>query len=298
MPWAGCCTAPSPARRALVRSNLRRVCRYLAAAGLAAPPTVLAASDEAALERLVREAFGHYVRGYLEGAIVSAYAGARGRGRAKVTADDPDLAEEILGPAGGPGRAVIVIGMHFGAVEIPGLYAADRGVVMTSPMETVADPDVQAYLLRGRSASGLRLVGRASVPARELARRPGSPARPVALVADRARQRRRRRASTLFGGTCAAAGRRPAVHWLAESPARRPSSLVTARRTGWGRLPGVASGAARDVPAERERGASGWRDSWTRRRGAFERAVAVGAGAVVDAVLPDLGRSRRRGATS
>jgi phosphatidylinositol dimannoside acyltransferase len=216
-----------PARRALVRSNLRRVCRYLAATGLAAPPTVLAASDEAALERLVREAFGHYVRGYLEGAIVSAYAGARGRGRAKVTADDPDLAEEILGPAGGPGRAVIVIGMHFGAVEIPGLYAADRGVVMTSPMETVADPDVQAYLLRSRSSTGLRIIPTLGA-GRELARCLAA-GRPVAIVADRAVSGVGTRV-TLFG----APARLPVGPAVLALQSGAPVFVVAARRTGWG----------------------------------------------------------------
>jgi phosphatidylinositol dimannoside acyltransferase len=214
-----------PARRALVRSNLRRVCRYLAAAGLAAPPTVLAANNEAALERLVRQAFGHYVRGYLEGAIVSAYAGARGR--ARVTADDPDLAEEILAPAGGPGRAVIVIGMHFGAVEIPGLYAADRGAVMTSPMETVADPDVQAYLLRSRSSTGLRIIPTLGA-GRELARCLAA-GRPVAIVADRAVSGVGTRV-TLFG----APARLPVGPAVLALQSGAPVFVVAARRTGWG----------------------------------------------------------------
>ena len=51
-----------PARRRLVRENLRRVCRHLAETGQASPRTLAAARSEQSLDRLVRSAFQHWVR--------------------------------------------------------------------------------------------------------------------------------------------------------------------------------------------------------------------------------------------
>jgi phosphatidylinositol dimannoside acyltransferase len=233
-----------PQRRELVRSNLGRVCRSLHAAGLAGPAAARASSDERALERLVRAAFGHYVRGYLEGAILPRYAGERGRSR--IVADDPELVEELLGPAGGPGRAAMVIGLHFGSIEIPGLYAAQRGAVMTSPMETVLDPDLQAYLQRSRSLTGLRIIP-ARGAGRELVQslRAG---RPVAIVADRAVAGGGARVE-LFG----APARLPIGPAALALETGAPAFVVAARRTGWGdyrarieRLETPASGSRRE----------------------------------------------------
>jgi KDO2-lipid IV(A) lauroyltransferase len=216
-------------RRALVRSNLRRVCRWLAAEGLARPQVARASTDELALERLVRSAFGHYVRGYLEGAIVKRYGGSRGA--ARTTLEDPALLEELLGPAGGAGRAAIIVGLHFGAIEIPGLYAAGRGAQIMSPMETLANQDLQSYVLHARGSSGLRII-----PMRGAGRqlrdwlRSG---RPVALVADRAVAGRGAR-MTLFG----ASARLPIGPAVLALETGAPVFVVTARRTGWGEYRG------------------------------------------------------------
>ena len=59
-----------PARRRLVRANLQRVVTWLAAHDMARPETAAAAHDARALDRLTRAAFGHYVRSYLESAIL------------------------------------------------------------------------------------------------------------------------------------------------------------------------------------------------------------------------------------
>ncbi len=265
-----------PARRALARANLAQVCRYLEARGLVAPDSAAAAAanDDRALERLVRAAFGHYVRTYLEVAILPVYARPSHAGR--ITADEPALVEDALGvaedapPAAGavegrpPTRPTIVVALHFGAIEIPALWGARHGLRVTAPMETLLDRELQAYLERSRGASGVEIV-----PARGAARQLASAlahGEVVAIVGDR-----------LVGG---AGGRVE----LFGRPARLPFGaatlaldsgaqvwLVAARRTGWGRY--RAHLERIEVPAEGDRRArlKGFLEAQAR---AFERAVA------------------------
>ena len=56
----------APARRAQARANLARVCEGLAASGRGSAAARRAATDPDALERLVRAAFRHGARYYLE----------------------------------------------------------------------------------------------------------------------------------------------------------------------------------------------------------------------------------------
>ena len=172
-----------PARRRLVRANLERVVGYLAAHDLGGEPISLAARDGRALDRLTRAAFGHYVRGYLEGAILPVYA--QEEHLARVQPDDPALLELCFGQAGNASRgSMIIVGMHFGAVEIPALWATKRlGRRITAPMETVSDPEIQSYFERTRGQTGLDLI-----PIEEAApilRRSLAEGGTVALVADR-----------------------------------------------------------------------------------------------------------------
>lgn len=242
-----------PARRELVRSNLRRVCQWLAGQGLGGARVARAATDERALERLVRASFGHYVRSYLEGAIAPVYAAAGQRGR--IVADDPTLLDEMFGQAAvradrtrdaaggraaGVGavpvdarmssgaRPAIVLGLHFGAMEIAGIHAVtERGVQMTTPMETVADPDLQAYFVRTRGATGLRIIPTAGA-GRELAACLAA-GRPVGIVADRVVAGAGTRVE-LFG----APARLPLGPAVLALESGAPAWVVAARRTGWG----------------------------------------------------------------
>jgi lauroyl/myristoyl acyltransferase len=262
-------------RRAVARANLARVCRYLAAHDLVEPdsPAALAARDERALERLLRTAFGHYVRTYLEVAIMPAYARA-GRSGA-VVADDPALVEAAFGlgddaahhegsePAGN--NPVLVVAMHFGAVEMPALWGARHGLRVTAPMETLADVDLQTYLARGRGASGIRLVGQRGA-ARELT---AALARGevVALVSDRLVGGAGARVE-LFGSTT----RLPigAAALAVESGAA--AWLVTARRTGWGRYHVHLERIETPTEGNRRERMAVFLDAQAR---AFERAVAL-----------------------
>jgi len=221
--WAlgGVLYRAQPARRRLVHDNLERVCAYLVSQNMANEATAAAARDAKDLERLTRDAFGHYVRSYLEGATLQRFKSAKEL--ARVVPDDPAVADEAF-PQGRTGPT-IVIGLHFGAVEIPALWATARGVPITAPMETVADPDIQAYFERSRGGTGLRVVpleGAAAKVRDALAHN-----ETVALVADRALSGSGARVA-LFG----APTRLPAGPALLALESKAPTWVVAARRLG------------------------------------------------------------------
>ncbi len=255
-----------PQRRRLVRANLERVVTWLVAHDMARPEISAAAGDAKQLDRLTRAAFGHYVRGYLESAILPVY-GAKSR-LERVQADDWKLADEAFkgGPAGKSGR-LIIVGLHFGAIEIPGLWATKKlGARITAPMETMRDPGLQAYFERARSETGMVVIPtrgaatelRAALERDEM----------VALVADRA-----------VGGVGSpvelfgAPARLPAGPALLSDETGAPAWLIATRRVGWGdyrtRMEHIVP-ATSDNASRRER-LSAFLDAEAR---AFERAIA------------------------
>jgi KDO2-lipid IV(A) lauroyltransferase len=210
-----------PGRRRLVHDNLARVVSYLAEHDLANEATAAAARDGKALDHLTRAAFGHYVRSYLEGATLQRYKSSREL--ARVTPDDPAVAD-VAFPAGRTGPT-IVVGLHFGAVEIPALWATARGVPILAPMETVADPDIQDYFERSRGGTGLKVVpleGAAAKVRAALAKR-----ETVALVSDRALSGSGTRID-FFG----APARLPAGPAVLALETRAPAWVVATRRAG------------------------------------------------------------------
>ncbi|HEX7471971.1 MAG TPA: hypothetical protein VF323_02725 [Candidatus Limnocylindrales bacterium] len=143
----------SPASAAVARANLRRVCTWLAAEGLGPERARRAATDPAALERLVRAAFRHRARYYLEVARLPAMDQAYVRER--IVVETPEAVDRIFDP----GRPVVFVGAHFGSIELPGVYLAARtGREPVAPMETLADPELQRYFVRTRGAIGVRIV--------------------------------------------------------------------------------------------------------------------------------------------
>lgn len=254
-----------PARRELVRANLQTVCGYLAERGLVAPQSAAyrAARDERALDRLVRAAFGHYVRSYLETAVVGAYAQ---RGRLPVIeADDPALVEQAFGGAGQRSGPLILVGMHFGAIEVPGLWTSRQGLRVTAPMETISDPDLQAYLAESRAAAGLRIVPSEGA-SRELsaALQRGEV---VALVADRSVAGAGARVE-LFG----APARLPIGPAALALASAAPAWLVTTRRVGWSRYRVALEHIELPATGTRRERLAAFLEHEAR---AFERAVAV-----------------------
>jgi lauroyl/myristoyl acyltransferase len=143
----------APARAARARRNLARVCRALDETGRGSAAVRAAANDPRALERLVRAAFRHSARYYLEVARTPAI-GARDVDE-RMVIETP----EVVAEAFGAGRPVIFVGLHFGAIELPALYLAARVGGAVAPMETIDDPGLQDYFVRTRGAAGVRIVG-------------------------------------------------------------------------------------------------------------------------------------------
>jgi KDO2-lipid IV(A) lauroyltransferase len=143
----------APARAAQARANLDRVLRELARRGEGSPAVRAAVDDPRALERLVRAAFRHYARYYLEVLRVPALSPAIFETR--VIVETPDAVESAF--TGGP---IIFVSAHLGPIELPGLYLANRyGRTFVAPMEAVDDPALQGWFERTRGSLGVRIVG-------------------------------------------------------------------------------------------------------------------------------------------
>ncbi len=178
---------------------------------------------------------------------------------------------------------MLFVGLHFGSLELPGLYLASRVGGAVAPMETIDDPDLQAWFVRTRGAMGVRIVGLREAR-RELlaALRAGTS---VGLVGDRDLTGGGT-LTELFGapghaaprpGHAGRGGRRAAVR------GRRPARPAVGRYRG--------GCIAVPVPAEgtrRERVTTVTADRGPRLRGHRRRRP----GAVVERVLPDLAGSR------
>jgi KDO2-lipid IV(A) lauroyltransferase len=142
----------APARAGRARRNLARVAGWLAAHDMGSAETRAAAIESHALERLVRAAFRHGARYYLEllrfPAIDARYIDER------LVLETRTIAEELL--AASP---AILIGLHFGALEMPARFVAIRtGRELVGPMETLDDPSLQRWILRSRLETGMRLI--------------------------------------------------------------------------------------------------------------------------------------------
>jgi lauroyl/myristoyl acyltransferase len=143
----------APTRAAQVRANLRRVCDGLAAQHRGTALARRAATDPDALELLVRRAFRHLVRYYLEVARVGALRTEDALTRIDLE-DEPAVRAAI-----GPGAPVVVVGMHFGAIELPVvLFSHLVGHPVMAPMELVADPVLREWFLSSRRRVGINAV--------------------------------------------------------------------------------------------------------------------------------------------
>ncbi len=141
-------------KRRLARANLGRVVTWMAAERAGSPLAWPAATDPRRLDRLVRSAFRHYARNYLETMRAPIMGGAYVRER--TTIENPEAVDAAFATDG----PMIFIGLHFGSLELPGFYLVERsGRPVTAPMESVAEPAVQAWFVRTRGVIGVRIVG-------------------------------------------------------------------------------------------------------------------------------------------
>ena len=244
---------------------------------MANPRTRAAAADPKALERLVRAAFRQYARYYLDLARAPAlnprYLAER------LTVETP---EAFAAAFGQPGPRIF-IGLHYGAIELQAYVArvhADR--TLTTPMETVGDPAMQAYFERTRGSLGIRIVGLREAR-RELTAALGR-GDPVGIVGDRDLTGGGIR-TALFGAPASL----PLGPALVAMESGAPTYITTVRRLPGGRY----AGPARPADGPRRRLAAGARDRPRRSGGAPVRAGdRAGPRTVVRRLLPDLAGPR------
>lgn len=119
------------------------------------------------MDRLVRDAFSHHARYYLE--VLR---------RQTLTMDYLEAHIEFGGwesilngfEALETGRGLMYVGLHYGSMEVPAQYAITRtGQIMLTPMETVADPAMQAWVVEQREPIGLEIIDPALGSSRLLA---------------------------------------------------------------------------------------------------------------------------------
>lgn len=144
----------APARAVRARQNLRRVAQHLVQRELGGDVIRSAATDDHALEGVVRAAFQQAVRYYLDMARLPGRSSEDLERRLIV--ETPDTVADAFGKPG----PMLFVAMHFGAVEYPALFAVARtGRHVTAPMETLEDPALQAWIARTRSSVGVDIVG-------------------------------------------------------------------------------------------------------------------------------------------
>ena len=214
-----------PTRRDLVRRNLTRICSWLVAEGRATPRVARAARDPRAMDRLVRDAFGHHARYYLELLRRSSLTGDYLEARIDFGDWGPiDAAFEGLAA----GRGLMYLGLHLGSMEVPAQYAINRSrKVMLTLMETVSDPAMQAWVVEQRQPIGVEIVDPSNGGNRLLAwARAGGL---VGIVCDRPLVGAAR-PTELFG----APAMLPAGPSMVALTTSIPTQMAVARRTGFG----------------------------------------------------------------
>jgi phosphatidylinositol dimannoside acyltransferase len=138
---------------AQARRNLRRIVEYLVANGSVEPRIVAAAGDPKRLEMLVRAAFRHRARYYLE--VMRAPA-LDDRVFDRIEVENPDLVEAVLSAD----QSALFVTAHLGPIELPAVFLAKRsGRRVTAPMETLGDPALQRWFERTRGVFGVHIVG-------------------------------------------------------------------------------------------------------------------------------------------
>ena len=143
----------APSRAAQGRRNLARVAAWFADRGTGTAAVRAAATDPAALERLVRRAFRENARSYLDLLRLTVLTGDELDRR--LTVDTPAVLDEAFATPG----ARVFVAPHLATIELPGVYLAHRsGRPFVAPMETLADPALQREIARTRAAAGVRLV--------------------------------------------------------------------------------------------------------------------------------------------
>jgi lauroyl/myristoyl acyltransferase len=225
----------SRARRDRARRNLRRVVGWMAEHEVGEERFRRAATDRRALEALVRSAFRHSAHYYVELARVSKFSFPYLE--ARLVNDTPAEVDAALSER----RALILVGLHFGTIELPGFIAVHRVGEVAAPVETLANERIQAYLVRVRRPNGVRLLTLEESGRELLATLRRN--EPIGLIADRDITGGGLEVQ-LFGATA----RIPAGPALLSNETGAPIFVAGVRRTG----PGRYRGNLRPLPAPKD----------------------------------------------
>jgi len=217
-------------RRDHARRNLRRVVEWMVANDAGDEYHRAAATNPRRMETLLREAFRNHTRYYVELAYAPRFTPQYVIEAIEV--ETPAEVEEWLVP----NRAMLLVGLHFGAIEFPGFFAVAKLGRVVAPMETVANPRIQRYVLSTRAAVGVRIVTLDDAGELIATLRRGEA---VGLVADRDITHAGLEVEMFGGKTRIPAG--PVV-LAAESGA--PMCVAAVRRAGLGRYRGKLYGVA------------------------------------------------------
>lgn len=141
----------SASRRNRARRNLRRVLEWMAATGQGSEEYRRAAADPKTFEALIRAAFRHHAHYTLELLWAPRFTAAFVNERLFV--ENPADVDAWL-----TRKALILIGMHLGAIELPGFFAVTRLGSIVTPMETLENARIQRYLFTSRATIGVHIV--------------------------------------------------------------------------------------------------------------------------------------------
>jgi lauroyl/myristoyl acyltransferase len=164
-------------RRRYARENLRRVLGWMAANEVGEERYRRAAGDSGALEAIVRSAFRAHAHYYIELARAPRFDAGYIESRLQV-----DTPAEVA-VAFASRRPLILVGLHFGPVELPGFLAVEYLGLMVAPMESLRNERIQAYIKRTRAVIGVRILTIEEAGAELLAVLRKN--EPIAIIADR-----------------------------------------------------------------------------------------------------------------
>ena len=120
---------------------------------MGSPEARAAARDGRELNRLVRAAFRHSARYYVQ--LVRAPMVDGAYLERWLVIETPEVIDAALGDP----KGALFVGLHMGWFELPAVVAAARtGRAATVPSETIGDPALQAYLVKTRNGMGLDLI--------------------------------------------------------------------------------------------------------------------------------------------
>jgi lauroyl/myristoyl acyltransferase len=268
------------ARRDEARRNLRRVAEWMAAHRVGNERYHRAATDPRALEAIVRSAFRHHAHYYIELARAPRFDYQYLEKRLVI--DTPREVDAALAER----KALILVGLHFGTIELPGFLALQRIGQVVAPMESLRNVRIQAYMKRTRGVIGVRIltIEEAGPELLAVLRRN----EPIGIIADRDLT-----GSGLPVELFGAKTKIPAGPALLATETGAPAYVSGVRRVGPGRYRGVLWPVPTpDGMSRRERSRSMVREEAL----LFERVIADAPDqwlAVFHPIWPDLGQARK-----